>query len=50
MTINDYEMAYDIIKSFLSERSSFEKMRDEAYKKVKNNYTIEAFLGKIFEC
>ncbi len=47
---NDYEMAYDIIKSFLSERSSFEKMRDEAYKKVKNNYTIEAFLGKIFEC
>ena len=47
---NDYEMAYDIIKSFLSKRSSFEKMRDEAYKKVKNNYTIEAFLGKIFEC
>lgn len=47
---NDYEMAYDIIKSFLSDRSSFEKMRDEAYKKVKNNYTIEAFLGKIFEC
>lgn len=47
---NDYEMAYDIIKSFLSERSYFEKMRDEAYKKVKNNYTIEAFLGKIFEC
>lgn len=47
---NDYEMAYDIIKSFLSERSSFEKMRDEAYRKVKNNYTIEAFLGKIFEC
>lgn len=47
---NDYEMAYEIIKSFLSERSSFEKMRDEAYRKVKNNYTIEAFLGKIFEC
>lgn len=47
---NDYNMAYGIIKSFLSERISFEKMRDEAYKKVKNNYTIEAFLGKIFEC
>lgn len=47
---NDYDMAYDIIKSFLSERCSFEKMRDEAYKKVKNKYTIEAFLGKIFEC
>lgn len=47
---NDYDTAYDIIKSFLSERNPFVKMRDEAYKKVKNNYTIEAFLGKIFEC
>lgn len=47
---NDYDSASDIIKSFLSDRSSFVKMRDEAYKKVKNNYTIEAFLGKIFEC
>lgn len=45
---NDFEAAFNIIKSFSVKRDLFIKIRDAAYKKVKHNYSIEAFLGQIF--
>lgn len=45
---NDYLAACEIIEEYRHNKLSFIHMRDNAYQKVKNNYTIEAFLGKIF--
>ena len=45
---DDYNGAFSIIKEYENNRSSFVMLRDKAYIKVKENYTIEAFLGKVF--
>lgn len=45
---NDYVTACEIVKEYQTNREPFVLMRDKAYGKVKANYTIEAFLGKIF--
>ena len=45
---NDYKTACKIVEEFQANRKLFVTMRDNAYKKVKANYTIEAFLGKVF--
>lgn len=45
---NDFKKACEIVKEYQANKEPFVLMRDEAYKKVKANYTIEAFLGKIF--
>ena len=52
-----YDPSYTVISpkkgqknvwEYENNRSSFVMLRDKAYIKVKENYTIEAFLGKVF--
>ena len=45
---HDVDRAFKIIKEFVDNPEPFIFQRDKAYELVKNNYTIEAFLGKIF--
>ena len=45
---DDYNGAYSIIEEYKKDRLSFVVMRNNAYFKVKENFTIEAFLGRVF--
>lgn len=45
---NDVDRVYEIVIEFIDNPEPFIHQRDKAYEQVKNNYTMEAFLGKIF--
>jgi glycosyltransferase len=40
--------AFDIIKEYTDDKIPFIRMRDKAYKEVKEKYTLEAFLSQVF--
>ncbi|MFA8300215.1 MAG: glycosyltransferase [Hyphomicrobiales bacterium] len=45
---NDVDQAVDIIQNYLSDNSEFCIQRERAFDQVKENYTIEKFLDKVF--
>ena len=45
---NDYYAACDIIEQFIAEPESFIKQREKAFQLMKESFTLEAFLSKVF--
>ncbi len=45
---NNTEQALDIIKDYVNDKQLFEQQRKKAFNMVKENYTIERFLEKVF--